>query len=261
VQRHVGADLLDLLRRGGYDPGRITVRHLLHHTSGLFDYGMSDAYQAAVMAAPGRRWSRTDQVAFAMEHGRPLGPPGTVFQYADTGYLLLGDILERATGLALGPALRHLLDYGRLGLRRTWLESVDPTPWFAGERAHQYMGDVDMTGFDPSMDLWGGGGMVATTGDLARFTHGLFHGRAFRRTATLDTMLTRAPAGTRDFRMGLFRIEVDGVEGLGHTGFWGTFAFHFPALGATVAGTVTQQAATATWQRMLEEAVRALRAR
>lgn len=260
IDRHLGPDYVAVLRQGGYDPARITVRHLLQHTSGLFDYAMSEPYGAAVMGAPGRRWTRMDQVRFAMEHGAPYGPPGTGFHYSDTGYVLLGEILERRTGMGLGPALRTLVGFERLGLTRTWLESLEPDPWFAGARAHQYQGPQDTWAFDPSIDLYGGGGLAATVRDMALFTRALLTGRVFRAAATLDTMLTRPPvAAERDYRMGIYRAAPGGIGGFGHTGYWGTFAFHFPELDLTVAGTLTQQTAGRSLLRMLAEAVDAVR--
>ncbi|MDX2056586.1 MAG: serine hydrolase domain-containing protein, partial [Gemmatimonadales bacterium] len=185
----------------------------------------------------------------------------TVFHYSDTGYILLGAMIERLTGLTLGAAFRELLRFDRIGLTRTWLETIDPEPWFGGERAHQYLGAIDTRAHDPSFDLYGGGGLAAPVRDMAIFTRALMTGKVFAKPATLATMLER-PAGVtaeRDYRMGIYRRVVDGVEGFGHTGFWGTFSFHFPALDLTVAGVVTQQGRGQVLGRMLEDAVRAVR--
>jgi D-alanyl-D-alanine carboxypeptidase len=257
ISRSVPAPMLEVLRRGGYDPDRITVRLLLHHTSGLYDYAMDPGYAEAIVADPSHRWTRTEQLEFAVAHGQPYGAPGERFHYADTGYILLGEIVERLTGQDLGAALRELIGFRRLGLDRTWLESIDPDPWYAGQRAHQYLGGEDTYGFDPSFDLYGGGGLVATMDDMARFTRGLLTGAVFARASTLDTMLARpAVAAERDYRLGIYRIEAAGVEGFGHTGFWGTFSFYFPSLDLAVAGTVDQQTGGRTMIRMLADAVR-----
>ena len=61
------ADLLapetvDALRAGGYRPDAITLRQLLVHTSGIYDYGTDPAYRAAVNAEPAKRWTRLQQV-------------------------------------------------------------------------------------------------------------------------------------------------------------------------------------------------------
>lgn len=259
IAHHLPGDLVATLRLGGYAPDRITIRHLLHHTGGLFDYAMDSAYTAAVTGDPGHRWTRMEQLAFAMEKGAPYGAPGAGFHYSDTGYILLGEILERKTGLTLGAALRDLVGYERLGLWRTWLESIDPDPWYAGDRAHQYFGALDTYEFDPSVDLYGGGGLAASVKDMALFTRGLLTGRIFARAATLDTMLLRPTAATqRDYRMGIYSMSVDGDSGFGHTGFWGTFSFYFPSLDLGVAGSITQQSAGRSLPELLTAAVRAV---
>ena len=107
----------ELLRDGGYDTAAITLRHLLTHTSGLYDFA-ADAYDpsipggftAEVAKDPGRRWTRFEQIAFAMTQGKPYGDPGTVFGYSDTGACLVGEIIERATGQTMGAAIRELVD-------------------------------------------------------------------------------------------------------------------------------------------------------
>lgn len=73
---------------------RITVRHLLNHTSGLPDY----------VAAEMIRWEETQEPltpAFVLDylHNRPLDfPPGTNWRYSNTGFYLAGMIIERITG-------------------------------------------------------------------------------------------------------------------------------------------------------------------
>ena len=117
----------ELLREGGYDTGAITLWHLMTHTSGIYDFA-ADAYDpsipggftAEVAKDPARRWTRFEQIEFAVAHGKPYGDPGTVFGYSDTGACLVGEIVERATGMTMGAAIRDLVDYERLGLTRTW---------------------------------------------------------------------------------------------------------------------------------------------
>jgi D-alanyl-D-alanine carboxypeptidase len=48
-----------ILREGGYDPGAITVRMLLAHTSGLYDYAASPAFFERIAGDPAHRWSRS----------------------------------------------------------------------------------------------------------------------------------------------------------------------------------------------------------
>ena len=244
IAEHLAPATVALLRSGGYDPQAIHVRHLLMHTSGLYDYASDPKFVEYVLTHGRHRWTRAEQVRFAMTHGKPYAPPGKAFHYADTGYVLLGEIVERATGRPLGSAFRRLLGFEKLGLTRTYLESLEPRPQAARPRAHQYYQRIDATGFDPSFDLYGGGGLVSTVGDLARFYRALLHGQVFQKRATLRTMLGK-PNSRRvaDLGMGIFSNRIGGRGGedcWAHSGFWGTTVMHCPASDVTVALTVDQ---------------------
>ncbi|MFL5966965.1 MAG: serine hydrolase domain-containing protein [Gaiellaceae bacterium] len=244
IGEHLAPATVALLRNGGYDPQAIRVRHLLMHTSGLYDYASDPKFVEYVLTHGRHHWTRTEQVRFAMTHGKPYAPPGKEFHYADTGYVLLGQIVERTTARPLGSAFRRLLGFEKLGLTHTFLESLEPRPPAARPRAHQYYQRIDATGFDPSFDLYGGGGLVSTVGDLARFYRALLHGQVFERPTTLRIMLGK-PNTRRiaDLGMGIFSNRFGGRSGedcWGHSGFWGVTVIHCPASDVTVALTVNQ---------------------
>jgi len=230
-----------ILRADGYRPDRITARQLLRHTSGLFDYATSDEYDAVNVDDPGHHWTRREQLRFATRHGDPLGAPGEVFEYSDTGYVLAGEILERATGESLPDAVRDLLHLRRLGLDHTYWEDLEPTPAGSAPRAHQYYDDYDNITLDASSDLYGGGGLVSTVGDLTRFFRALFHGEVFAKRSTLRTMTKISGAGRDEGAgMGIFTFDVDGERCFGHRGYWGTQTVHCPRLDLTFARTTNQ---------------------
>ncbi|MEN8163417.1 MAG: serine hydrolase domain-containing protein [Acidobacteriota bacterium] len=267
IAGYLPAELNEILISGGYDPEVITIRHLLTHTSGLDDHGAGDNYGELIMADPQRRWTRTDQLGFLVEWGKPQGEPEEVYRYSDSGYILLGEILERTTGKNFPGAVWELIDRQRLGLHATWFETLEPQPNGTLDRAHQFFGDLDTAAFDPSFDLWGGGGIVATVGDLARFTRALFEGRVFDDPTTLETMLTtfeglNAPEGAGEqriepgaYRMGLWVVEVGGLTGWRHSGFWGTSATYFPELDLVITGTQNQNHGQYIISPLVEEIV------
>ncbi len=252
LDRLLAHEYLEVLRSGGYDTSAITLRHLLTHTSGIYDFAASaydasitDGFDQAIAADPSHRWTRLEQVRFAIDHGKPYGAPGEVYGYSDTNACLVGELLEQATGLGMGEAIAGLVGFGRLGLRQTYLESVDAEPPGAPPWSHQYERDVDIATIDPSVDLWGGGGLVSTCRDLARFFRALLRGEIFDRPETLATMTTRLDgvraAGEmeidqdpRDHAMYLFHVEIAGEEWWGHGGWWGTAAYTCPRLDVTI---------------------------
>jgi D-alanyl-D-alanine carboxypeptidase len=229
VARYLPAGYKRALRAGGYDPSRITVRMLLRHTAGLFDHSADDAYLQALLADPGHRWSRLEQVRFAMEHGEPVAPPGRRYSYSDTGYLLLGQIVESVSGSPQASVYRLLLRLRRLGVDATYFETLEPKPPGAGRQAHQYFGDLDTTEvLDASHDLFGGGGLVSTVSDLNRFYRALFEGRVISR-GNLRIMTTPSRQSGRDYYgMGIRRISTAAGTCYGHGGFWGALTVYCP---------------------------------
>lgn len=234
---HVPPQLVEGLRPAAAE---ITVEQALWHTAGLYDYATDPAFEAAVFAAPQRRWTIADQVRWALEHGAPVGAPGERFHYSDTGYVLLGAAIMQATGRALGDALPLLLRFGRNGIRRTWLDDGRPSPPGRTTRLRVYAGLLDATDVDPSFDLYGGGGLVADAADLARFWEALFGGRVFERPRTLQRMLETVDDGLGGAGAGIFRRRLAGREAWSHPGHWGSEATHLPSLGVTIASMVGQ---------------------
>jgi D-alanyl-D-alanine carboxypeptidase len=264
ISEYLPEDFVELLRGDGYSPEEMTVRHLLTHTSGLFDHSDSEKYTAAITADPMHRWTRAEQLRAAVEWGDRLGAPGEIYSYCDTGYVLLGEIVEQAAARPLAIAVRELVGFEQLDLRTTWWETLEQRPADVLDRAHQFLGDLDVTDFDPSFDLYGGGGLVSTMPDLARFFRGIFTGAVFADPGTADTMLTTIdgvhprpyadatalPVGS--YRLGVWVEEVEGFTVYRHGGFWGTTAVYVPDLDLTIAGTVNQNSG----KEVLEEIVR-----
>jgi D-alanyl-D-alanine carboxypeptidase len=267
ISKHLSAEHVELLRSDGYQPEQITVRNLLTHTSGIFDHTTSDSFFDRIVAEPGHRWTRAEQVEAAVDWGDPHGPPAQEFRYCDTGYVLLGEILERVSGQPMAVALRDLLGFERLGLGSTWLETMEPRPAGVPEIAHQLTGEIDGFTIDPSIDLYGGGGLAMTMGDLARFMQALFTGHVLNDPETLSEMLTTiqtaadksGTARSLDYRMGIWIDEIDGTMVYRHTGYWGTAASYAPTLDVVVAATVNQHKAKESLVKLESQALSIIR--
>lgn len=159
--------LEEMLRADGYETGPITVRQLMSHSAGLYDHGGDPRFTKTILADPAHVWTREELVRLSIDYADPQSAPGREFRYSDTGYILLGDIVERITGESVGAAVRRLLRLNRLGLASSLWEMMEPTPAGAPQRARQSIGDVDATEVHASMDLFGGRGPVMSARDLA----------------------------------------------------------------------------------------------
>jgi D-alanyl-D-alanine carboxypeptidase len=190
----------------GLVPGgaAITVRQLLNHTSGLFDYFEDPALVKRVVRNPTRAWTPQELIAIGTSHG-PLFAPGTNSSYSNTGYQLLGLIVEAATGNTIGSELGRRI-FEPLRLRDT---TFDTQPRIAGRHAHGYLrlGGPSLTDFtvlSPTI-AGAGGAIVSTVDDVARFYRALLSGRLLR-ADLLGTMTTIDPAARRaGYGLGLIR--------------------------------------------------------
>lgn len=232
-----------ILKDAGYNLSTITVKHLLNHTSGIPEYADAE-YQKLLFEDPLHKWTRREQVERAAKL-KPVGSPGELFSYSDTGYILLGEIIEQASGLPQAQAFRQLLSFDRLGLKHTWFENLEPAPNDLPARAHQYYHDIDTTPLDASFDLWGGGGLMATVEDEAKFLCALMAGEVFRHPATLTKMLDIPPTNNElSYALGIFRTVIEDedtvVEFWGHSGFWGTYFYYCSDLDITFVENIYQ---------------------
>jgi D-alanyl-D-alanine carboxypeptidase len=168
----------------GYDATAITVRQLLQHTSGIFNYTavMLGDYTAEDYAAERlRHYEPAELVAVGVAEA-PSFAPGTSWGYSNTNYILAGMIIERVTGRPW-PAEVAARITAPLGLRSTF-EPGD-TPELPAPSARGY--DQFAPG-GPLVDVsvlnhtWAGaaGSLVTTTGDLVLFWRALFGGRLLR---------------------------------------------------------------------------------
>lgn len=232
---------------------RASVRQLLNHTAGLADYGTDPGWLVQVAASPGRVWRPRELLAQAFT--RPAPPTGR-FHYADTGYLLLGGILEHVTAQPLPIAYRQLLPMQLLP--HTWLEGRETPPPGQRLRVAEYAGPLDLTGHDPSFDNLGGGGLVSTVGDLDRFTAALFSGHVFDHDTTLQQMLTVTAAEPGSgYGLGIGRRTLAGETVWLHPGFSGTILAWIPHLHASIGATTGQVLARP--DRLLTAVIRLLR--
>ncbi|GAA4804793.1 serine hydrolase domain-containing protein [Litoribaculum gwangyangense] len=236
----------EVLEKEGYNLEEIKLKHLLSHTSGIFDYAGSGEFFDFIENKPNYRWTRDEQIKLATSAGEPLGEVGMVFSYSDTNYLLLSEIIETITQKHFFIALRELLSFEKLNLNTTWFSSLEDYPNHTKPLAHQYSSSerINSYSLDHSFDLYGGGGLAATTKDLAMFLHYLFSNKIFDNPETIKLMygeMVPEKAQENNYFFGLSYTEFDGTGGLGHNGYWGSAVNYVPNLKTTIAVAVLER--------------------
>ena len=163
---------------------RVLVRHLLNHTSGIPSY--TDVGPAFGRKA--RLDLTHDSLLAIVRDDSLLFEPGSHFYYNNTGYFLLGMIVERISGKSYGDYLRDAL-FAPNGLTSTVYCATAP---LIKRRARGYdRGPAGLRNTDfLSMDLpYAAGSLCSTVGDLATWTR-LLHGGALVNAASFSTMTT-----------------------------------------------------------------------
>jgi D-alanyl-D-alanine carboxypeptidase len=219
----------------------VTLRQLLGHTAGLPDYGGLPEYNAAIRAAPERAWSGDEFLARTLPRG-PLFAPGEGWAYSNIGYLLVRQIIERATGELLATVLRqHLLD--PLGLRQTSVVSTLADAAALAPGWSRFLDpDGEVTNITPRYDPgWVAHGVVAATAEevaalIEAIVAGPLLGEAERATLLTPRLLPFAHPPFRQpaYSIGLM-LDPASPYGLvaGHGGGgpgYAAAAFHFAAL-------------------------------
>ncbi|HWS37102.1 MAG TPA: serine hydrolase domain-containing protein [Actinoplanes sp.] len=166
------------------DGDRITVRMLLNHTSGLFNYTEDPEFIPSVLQDPGYAHSAQELLDVAFAH-EPLFAPGASWSYSNTNYIVAGLLAEKLTGKRLPDLIQERIARP-LGLTRTYL--ADPRAVRTGRGyAHGYT--VTFAGAAPAytdtsggaVGAWGGaaGGIVSTAADMSRFITALLTAKLF----------------------------------------------------------------------------------
>jgi D-alanyl-D-alanine carboxypeptidase len=192
----------------------ITIRQLLNHTSGLFDYTEDPAWSDTLIASPSRRWAPRELLPFALSHP-PLFAPGTNWSYSNTNYVLLGFVIEAVSGKGVAEVLQERL-FGPLALRSTTF----PTDLESdGHFAHGYVGLlgplIDSSILSPTF-AYAAGEIVSNAADVTKFFAALLRGRLLP-AAQLKAMKTGS-AVTGTYGLGLMITSTRCGKAFGHDG-------------------------------------------
>ena len=151
---------------------RVTLRQLLTHTGGLVDY--EDLMPADMQG----QLADADVLALLSHADRTLFPPGSVYRYSNSGYVLLGLVVERASGEGLAAFLKQRI-FDPLGMAHTLLYEAGRGPEVT-DRAYGYSvvdGRWTRTDQSPTSATRGDGGIYSSIDDLARWDAALYDDR------------------------------------------------------------------------------------
>ncbi|MDR4989297.1 MAG: serine hydrolase domain-containing protein [Bacteroidales bacterium] len=222
---------------------QMTVKMLLNHSAGIPNFTECVSFWEELFANPYREWTN-EEILSRVVQNTPVFPPGTAYGYSNTGYYLLGMIMEAATGETVADLFRQKIAEPAALLRTklsrqgaleeprangyTWLFTTEEV--------------VDIAGWNFSWD-WTSGAGVSTAENMLQFADQLFNGEILQHeTVTIMTSLdSSAPGSAMGLGIGILPADAAGnifeTKLLGHGGAnpgVATEWYHFPDYGTTI---------------------------
>jgi D-alanyl-D-alanine carboxypeptidase len=201
---------------------------LLQHTSGLPRYVIGTTIWDSLQAYPDKVWSYQDRMAFIFD-SEPVHPAGKGWEYSDTGYILIGMLIETITGNYYYDEVRNRI-IQPMELAETYAADKRELPnlaigYSSLPETFRMPEKVVLNGkyvFNPQLE-WTGGGFASSTPDLASWAKIYYEGDLFA-DSLLSKIITPNPNGSNidpglSYGMGSFIYEHKGEKAYGHTGF------------------------------------------
>jgi len=192
----------------------VTVRNLLNHTSGLWDY------EALIPESRTEQLNDDDVISLVASKDSLSSPPGMAYCYSNSGYVLLGMIVARVSGVSYPEFLRTRI-FGPLGMRSSvaHVEGRDTVP----RRSYGYSpraGKFMQTDQSVTSATLGDGGIYSNVDDLARWDRALADATIIDRASLTEATTPPLLAGgaRSDYGFGWFIDQYRGERRWRHTG-------------------------------------------
>ncbi len=217
---------------------QITIRHLLNHTSGIADYFESktnagSSFVDRIMDMPDKIWSPMDLINFTRDNQNAKSAPGS-FLYSDTGYVLLGLIIEKVAKMPFHEVLSQFI-FKPLNMKDSYL-------LFGGQPINQkqaianvWFGKKEISRLNMLSCDWAGGGIISTLSDLLLFQKAFWNEKVVsaKYISEMTNINNKFRAGMH-YGSGMMELRFDGffflLKGMsrpmGHSGILGTLMFY-----------------------------------
>lgn len=219
----------------------ITVKQLITHTSGSADYFdgkvMSGRkFTDIVTSEPDSFWTPIDLLNFTRENQKPNSAP-SIYYYSDTGYILLGLLIEKISGKSFHKNLHEKI-FNPMNMDDSYLMFYSE-PEIKDKKAIRKImfNKIDITNFKSLSCDWSGGGIISTPVDLVKFIKALSSGKLVSKSYL--NFMEDCPykfragiyygGGMMEIRFGDFLIFLRGLPKLkGHIGILATHTYYDP---------------------------------
>jgi CubicO group peptidase (beta-lactamase class C family) len=190
----------------------ITIRQLLNHTAGLYDHLNANSFWSHPANNATKIWSLDELIALGNAAG-PLFAPGTRYAYSNTGYVVLGKVIEQVTGKPIALTFKELL-FDPIGMPSALYDDGNTLPNVINDlatnnRSYEY----SPTAAGPA------GAVVSNAIDLAKFGRSVY-GAHYLNAASVAEMIKNygQPLGGQNYGLGTRLWNLNGILHHGHTG-------------------------------------------
>lgn len=210
-------------------PADATIRELLDHTSGLYDFFSNPAIDTALLANRRQAWTPARALGYMRA---PYCAAGTCWHYSNSNYVLLGQVVQQITGNPVATELRRRF-FAPLRLVRTFVQGAEPA---RGTVATSYevlgsgssirtVSQGDGTAISPFTSVvtaaGSAGAIAATSRDLAVWARRLYGGAVLRPAALaamLDVSHSVGAGSALPYGLGVEEVSLGGRPTEGHNG-------------------------------------------
>lgn len=152
--------------------GKITIAHVLAHRSGIHDVLL----ELNMRPQPDKAPITQEELVAIICKGKSDFEPGTKHNYSNSGYALLGVIVERLSGQSYAEALKKRIT-SKIGLQDTYVMTRNIDVNKNESLTYRYTGGWQLQPQIPPSILFGAGSIISTPADMAKFIHALFEGK------------------------------------------------------------------------------------
>ncbi len=161
---------------------KVTITQLLSHTSGINDYFESDSKESKsllkeIKNKPDKFWTPEELLDFTRTNQSTIAKPGDKYFYSDTGYILLGLIIEKVSGKKFEVVLQEKI-LSPLNMKDTYVHlRSEPLSKSKKPISTMMLSNIDVTNYKSISADWTGGGIISTAEDLLLFQKSLIEGK------------------------------------------------------------------------------------
>lgn len=223
-----------------YDGNRITIRHLLNHTSGIANFTIDSAWGNAFISEPLKQYFPQELLLIANSHANDANAPQFgAFSYSNTNYVLLGLVIKKVSGMVYEDAVANGITITQ-GLTNTLVpllgDATLPVPFSRGYWEDTETGTLHDVTFRDSSTVWSSGNMIATIGDLAKWGEVLGKGTLLSTELQMQRLQFVPMSDNLSYGLGI--VKDNGANLLGHQGGmigYTSQVYYMPDTGYTLA--------------------------